>query len=256
MQKISALKTHISDEDWPEQLAVRVARSYYELGLTQQEIASELNIGRARVIRLLAEARERGIVSISIHSPLLENVELGDALAKRYGLRMVEVCLSARGDELDVARQIASASGPFITPLLKNNQTIGLGWGITLKAFVSRLQPLNLRGTSVASLLGSLTRRSSITRYEASTDLAAKLNAECLYLPAPTICDTVHGREILTAQPMFKEVFQRALNSDIAIVSIGGLDSGTIRAVGMVNDTEFEAVYSYRCSGQFYGLFH
>ena len=57
--------------DWPEQLAVRVARCYYELGMTQQEIAAFAGIGRARVIRLLAEARDKGLVTIHINSCLL-----------------------------------------------------------------------------------------------------------------------------------------------------------------------------------------
>ena len=38
----------------------RVARMYYEHGLTHQEIANALGLSRIRVTRLLAEARDKG----------------------------------------------------------------------------------------------------------------------------------------------------------------------------------------------------
>jgi DNA-binding transcriptional regulator LsrR (DeoR family) len=78
-------------DDWPEQLAVRIAHCYYNLGMTQQQIATELGIGRARVIRLLNEARKRGLVSVQINSPLLENIELAEQITERWSLLSAEV---------------------------------------------------------------------------------------------------------------------------------------------------------------------
>ena len=241
--------------DWPEQLAVRVAHCYYYLGMTQQEIASSIGVGRARVIRLLAEARERGIVSIRINSPLLENVELSEALAARYQLEFAEVCLSSADDEHQLAQQIAAAAGPSVLQHLSDGMTIGLGWGITLKEFAEQLTPQAMQGVSVVALLGSLTRRSAMMRFEATTDLSAKLNAECLYLPAPIVCDSEHSREILMAQPMFKNIHKRAMKADLAIVSIGGLDSATIREVGLVTDREFNSVHRKGAIGNFLGYY-
>ena len=241
--------------DWPEQLAVRIAHYYYNLGMTQQQIAAEIGIGRARVIRLLNEARKRGLVSVQINSPLLENVELAEQLSQRWDLKSAEVCLSHASDEHQLATQLGAAAGNAILPLLKNDMTIGLGWGITLKEMVSQLQPYPLQNVSVVSLLGSLTRRSTIARFEATTELASKLNAECLYLPAPIVCDSEKTRELLMTQPMFQDIHQRALNADIAIVSIGGLDSSTIRAVEMVGGKDYQGVVKEGAIGNFLGYF-
>lgn len=244
-----------TETDWPEQLAVRVARCYYELGMTQQDIASEIGIGRARVIRLLAEARARGIVNITISSPLLENVELGEALAARYELDFADVCLSHADDEHALAKQVATAAGEIVLPRIRDGMTIGLGWGITLKEFAIQLRHQPMQDVSVVALLGSLTRRSSMTRFEATTDLAAKLDAECLYLPAPIVCDSESSREILMAQPLFRDIYRRAMRSDLAIVSIGGLDSATIREVGLVSDREFNSVRRKGAIGNFLGYY-
>lgn len=240
---------------WPEQLAVKVARCYYELGMTQQDIASLIGIGRARVIRLLSEARERGVVSITINSPLLENVELEDALVSRYSLGSAHVALTHANDEVILARQIVVSACDVLKRYIFDGMTIGLGWGITLKEFVDQFERMNCEDVSVVSLVGSLTRRSSVLRYEATTALAAKLNAECLYLPAPIVCDSAEAQKLFTDQPIFREISARAVQADIAIVSIGGLDSSTVRRVGLVSDDDFNSVREKGAIGNFLGFF-
>lgn len=50
-------------------LLTRVAELYYEQGLTQEGISAELGYSRSAISRLLTEAREVGIVEITIHYP-------------------------------------------------------------------------------------------------------------------------------------------------------------------------------------------
>lgn len=253
MQNVKSSKRR--PDDWPEQLAVKVARCYYELGMTQQEIAVFVGIGRARVIRLLSEARERGVVSIRINSPLLENVRLAEALVEQYSLNSAEVCLCHAEDEHELARQLGGAAGDIVRRYIHDDMTIGLGWGVTLKELVDQIDGMPCKDVSVVSLLGSLTRRSSVTRFEATTELAARLDAECLYLPAPIVCDSADTRRLLVEQPLFKDIHQRALTADLAIVSIGGLDSATIREVGLVSDKEFASVLKKGAIGNFLGYY-
>lgn len=223
--------------------------------MTQQQIATEIGIGRQRVIKLLNEARKRGLVTVQINSPLTENVELAEQMTERWSLLSAEVCLSNATDEYQLANQLGAAAGNAILPLLCNDMTIGLGWGITLKEMVAQLKKYPLDDVFVVSLLGSLTRRSTIDRFEAATALAAKLDAECLYLPAPIVCDSEQTRELLMTQSLFQDIHQRALNADIAIVSIGGVDGSTIREAEMVTDEEYQSVLAQGAIGNFLGYF-
>ena len=50
-------------------LVVRAARLYHEQGRSQTEVAKELGLSRSNVSRILSQARERGIVEITIHDP-------------------------------------------------------------------------------------------------------------------------------------------------------------------------------------------
>ncbi len=242
-------------DDWPEQMAVRIARYYYELGLTQQQIAAELGIGRARVIKLLAEARERGVVTISINSPLLENVKLAEALCQRFDLQGADVCLVQADDELQLARQVGATAGDYVLRLIDNDMTISVGWGMSLRELVMQLERRETKNVSVVSLLGSFTRMSAAARFEATTELAERLNAECHYLAAPIVCDSKSTRELLISQKMIRDIHRMGLASDLAIVSIGGLDSATIRKVDMINDADFQSVQKKGAIGNFLGYY-
>ena len=50
-------------------LIVKVAKLYFEVGMSQAEIAQELDISRSYVSRLLTDAKEQGIVSIAVRDP-------------------------------------------------------------------------------------------------------------------------------------------------------------------------------------------
>lgn len=51
-------------------LLAKIATMYYLDNLSQQEISNIVKISRPTVSRALMEAREKGIVEITIHSPI------------------------------------------------------------------------------------------------------------------------------------------------------------------------------------------
>lgn len=252
---ILKLGDDLQRESWPEQLAVRICWHYYMLGRTQQEIAETLGINRVRVNRLLAEARRRGIVRVTIHSKLAENVSLEQRLAETFGLNLVEVVIGDAADESQLAEVLGRAAAGSVSPLYEDGMTIGIAWGITLKALAQATEEKPLQDAAVVSMLGSLTRRSSVDAYEATTDLAARLHAECYYLPGPIVCDSEESRNTILQQPMMREVFLKTQSADLGLASVGGLDSSTIRLMGFVDESEFEEVSKAGAIGNFLGYY-
>ncbi|HIC82434.1 sugar-binding transcriptional regulator [Pelagibius sp.] len=242
-------------ETWPEQLAVRICWHYYMLGRTQQEIAETLGINRVRVNRLLAEARRRGIVRVTIHSKLAENVALEQQLAETYGLDLVEVVIGGVADEAQLAEVLGRAAAGPLSALYDDGMTIGIAWGVTLKAMAQATEDKPLRDAAVVSMLGSLTRRSSVDAFEATTDLAARLHAECYYLPGPIVCDSEESRDTILQQPMMREVYLKTQSADLALASVGGVDSSTIRRMGFVDDAEFREASKAGAIGNFLGYY-
>ena len=68
---------------------VKIARMYYEKDMTQSQIAKELNISRPLVSILLTEAKERGIVTISINDINSSEDKIRDLLKKRFSVNEI-----------------------------------------------------------------------------------------------------------------------------------------------------------------------
>lgn len=239
-----------------DETRARAAHLYFMLGLTQQAVGERMGLNRMKVNRLLAEARERGIVRIRIEAANAGRLALEDRLATRFGLDFVTVTPAEIGPETDLSAVIGRYGAQAVRPLLRDGATIALGWGVTLKSLAAAVTPAALEGVTVAALLGSLSTRSSIDRFEAAAVLAQRLGAECFHLPAPIICDSARSREVLQGQSIIRDVLARAAAADIALMSVGGRRSSTLRAMGFVTDAEMTELAAAGAVGNFLGYFH
>ncbi|KFC50002.1 DeoR faimly transcriptional regulator, partial [Halomonas sp. SUBG004] len=66
--------------------AARAAWMSYVGGMTQDEIASQLGVSRPGVQRLLALARQEGLVKVHIDHPISTCMALGSTLRERFQL--------------------------------------------------------------------------------------------------------------------------------------------------------------------------
>ena len=72
-------------------LLQKVSKLYYEGDYTQQEISKRLKISRPKVSRLLKQARELGIVKISISGIPGIHSDMENALEKKFNITEVFV---------------------------------------------------------------------------------------------------------------------------------------------------------------------
>ena len=95
----------------PEKRArlAHVARRYYLEDWKQIDIARELGVSRPLVSRMLSEARELGIVEITVHEPGAGNARLLDRLRQFSSIRG-GVLVEDGGDE-DATNQLLSKGG-------------------------------------------------------------------------------------------------------------------------------------------------
>jgi DNA-binding transcriptional regulator LsrR (DeoR family) len=234
----------------------RAAHLYFVLGLTQQQVAERMGLNRMKVNRLLAEARERGVVRIQIVSANAARMALEDRLLERFGLSFVAVTPSEAAPDTTLSEIVGRYAAQALQPLVAQARTVALGWGVTLKALAQAIEPSAGEGVTVAPLLGSLSTRSSIDRFDAATLLAQRLGAECFHLPAPIICDSARSRDIMMGQSILREVLARAAAADLALMSCGGRRSSTLRTMGFVTDAEIAELGAAGAVGNFLGYFY
>ena len=239
-----------SDND---DLLARVAHLYYVLDETQATIAQRLGMTRIKVHRLLAEARERGIVDIRIDARGGRTLELGKRLADRFGLDFCRLTPSDENAARSISEIVGTYAGAAMAPLFLPGMTIAIAWGITLQAMARAIPKRSIPGVTIVPMLGSLSKRSTVERVEAGTLLSQSLDAECFYLPGPVLADSRESREAIMSQPLAREVVGRARSADLALASVGGTGMETLRAVGQVETALYDEVRAMGAIGNFLG---
>lgn len=225
-----------------EQMATRAAWLYFVAGLTQAQIGKKLGINRTRVNRLLAQARDQGLVQINITGRLAECVALEERLKKQYGLDDATV-VPTPPDQALIPQVIATAAGTALAERLKDGMSVGVGWGRTLRLSIQSVPRRSLKRLSVVSLLGGLTRGSAMNPHETASHLADLVGAQCYYVAAPALTDTESTRNLLIAQPMLREIFEKGEKVDLAFLSVGELShSCTMTRVGLVSSGEVDSL--------------
>lgn len=239
MQAGTAIQLRVDPE---EQLATRAAWLYFVAGLTQAQIGKKLGLNRTRVNRLLAQARDLGLVQINITGRLAECVALEEQLKKQYSLDEA-VVVPTPPDQALIPQVIASAAGAALAQRLKDGMSVGVGWGRTLRMSLQAVPRRPLQRLSVVSLMGGLTRGAAMNPYETASHLADLVDAQCYYVAAPALTDTQLTHDLLMAQPMLREVFEKAEMVDLAFLSVGELTHGnTMSRIGLVSRDDVDGL--------------
>jgi DNA-binding transcriptional regulator LsrR (DeoR family) len=237
--------------DLEEQLATRAAWLYFIAENTQAQIGKKLGLTRLRVNRLLAEAKRRGLVQITIAGRLADAIKLEDALKSAYGLRdAVVVPAAAEGEKLRAV--IAAAAGHYLGQQLRDGMTVGVGWGQTLRHSLSFVPHRTYKKLSVVSLIGGLTQASAVNPHETASHLADIVGGQCFYIAAPVYADSAATRNLLLRQPLLQDVFERGRNIDLAFLSVGEVTrSGTMSKLGLISEAEVESLSRAGATGDY-----
>ena len=135
-----------------------VSRLYYLDGLGQSEVAKFAKVSQAKVSRLLALAKERGIVRITVADYDPRQRDLEEQLQARLGLEMVAVIKSSGGLEgSDLRRAVGHFGAVVIDALLQPRDIVAVTWADDeppghandYEAMIARNQPLD-RAAEVA----------------------------------------------------------------------------------------------------------
>lgn len=226
---------------FPEQeLRARAAWHYYVEGLTQEQISELLGVGRIKVHRILAAAREEGVVQFRIRESVVDCILLEKKLKEKYALSEAIVVPSA-SDVRKAPQLIGHAAAAYLGDNISAGDVVALGWGRTLKFAIAELSRRTTPHTTVVSLLGGLAHAQPLNPTESAWDLAEKIGADCYLLPVPVYADLPEQREAFMSQRSVQDVVLRALRANLAVLSVGSMESQSpIANYGFIKPSEFE----------------
>lgn len=237
-----------------EMLMARAAWLYYIAGLNQEAAAKRLGITRARINRLLADARETGLVSIQINDANVGLLPVEEALRARYGLDLC-ICTPALGagetaagparlQEVEALmlgyafRAVGMAAALHLKRHVQENRdaVVGTGWGRTLEQMTLNLAGIAAPEARFISLMGSLTANSAYNPFEVVHAFARATGGEGHVLPVPFIADSPDDRQVLMSQRSVQQGLTLARQASVAYISIGELTEGSLlRRQGMIS---------------------
>ena len=224
-------------------LITRVAELYYERELSQKDIADMLELSRPMVSRLLAEAKESGVVTISINRPLEKREDLAKQVLNRFELK--EVIVVPGGDPDTSRKNVGVATAELLTTILRNDDIIGVSWGRDLYHTISSLAKLELENIQVAQLAGGLGEGDAASDGpEIARLLGEKLSAQVRYLYAPTVVQTADTKKQLIEQAQLAQTITLASQIDVALTGIGAIDdlSSSLGKAGYISEKDRKAL--------------
>jgi DNA-binding transcriptional regulator LsrR (DeoR family) len=203
-------------------LLVKLAKLYYEDGLTQMEIGRRLGLSRIKVSRMLRMAREEKVVQIMISPGGKTDTDLEHALENKYGLAETIAVVPSKYSSTTIRAQLGLAAAQCFLRGLKGSETVAITWGRTLSAMVGALTTEHYPDLRVVQGLGGLSEPTSdVDGVDLTRRMAQTLGARAVILSAPGIVNHKLTKDALMKERHIADVLTRTARADIALVGVG-----------------------------------
>ncbi len=214
-------------DDYHHELLANVANMFYEQELTQSEIGSSLGLSRVKIYRLLKEAREKGVVQITVNWPTKRDSKLEQHLKETFGLKEALVLVSPK-QETALLSELGQLAARYLENILKPNSTLAICLGQTTFEVVNAIRPNYQAHLKVVQAIGSMP--GALHRHDSSAlvrQFAEKVGGEALYLSSPPIADSPASAQVIRNQRDIKHTLETAKSAEVALIGIGNLDAQT-----------------------------
>ena len=227
---------------------------YYQDRLTQGQIADAMGISRATVNAYLSEARDRGIVNISLDPARLGSLTIADELKRHFGL---ESCLVVPSEETHpLIDRLGRAGALALHSLLKSGDTLGVVWGRTVMAVAENLRISPLQDMTVVQATGSMQATFPYTPDLVAAAFAKALAARLVNVSAPAIVGSPELARALMGEPLIAGELAALSQVNRVIFGISSLrPNSTIHASGFFEQVSLQHYLARGAAGVVAGRF-
>ncbi|MGE5984756.1 sugar-binding transcriptional regulator [Klebsiella michiganensis] len=235
---------------------VRAAWMYYIAGQNQSEIASQLGTSRPVVQRLIAAAKEEGIVSIGLHHPVANCLDYALLLQEKY--RLIECNIVPAFSEESTLDSVSFGCYQLMARYLQDDKEkiIGLGSGLTLKKALQRID-FDSQNTRCVALISAMDADGQCNYYDdVPLLLTSKIKAKYYQWPAPRYAQTQEEYDMWCTSRLFRSVSAVARQADVIFVGIGPLGTQSpIFKDGFINQAQMDELTARGGIGEIMGRF-
>ena len=235
--------------------AYEAASMYYVQGETMEVIAHHLRVSRSTVSRLLARARQEGVVRVTLVQPGGAG-SLEGRMTQAFGVRTHIVPVREGTTEIHRLQQVASVAAAHMVDLIEalaeqagnggpqvqdpagsggegpvqgrgsGGVVVGVAWGTTMSEVSAALPSRSVPGLTVVQLNGASDPvREGPSAGEVLSQLRASLGARTISFPVPAFFDHVATREAMWSERSVKRVLAVTRRASLAVFGVGALDA-------------------------------
>lgn len=212
-------------------LATKAAWYYYMEDNTQAQIAEVMGVSRAKVIRLLEEARAQGIVQFSFRKNDSQRVSAEQLLIDRFGLKDSFVVPTPL-DSSAINQSIAQGAAHYVSDHLREDGYLNIGYGDTVSRMLGFLAKNREESLNVVSLTGG------VSYYLPSVGTTA-YSMHLFLTPSPLVVSSRQVRDALLDEKSLQDVSTMTEYADMSVVGIGAaVEGATVLRNGILNEGE------------------
>lgn len=243
------------DENFKADQMVRAAWMYYISGKNQSEIASELGLSRPAVQRLIASAKEDGIVSVGVHHPIATCLDYSEILKEKFQLVECNIVPSTTVEE--TVSNVSFGCFQLMSRYMKGgDKVIGIGSGHTLKKAINRID-FTSQGSKCVALISAMNIDGQCNYYDdVPAILAQKIMANYYQFPAPRYAETAKDHKSWVGNRVYKNISKIADEADCIFVGIGSLSKvSPIVQDGFITESTADNLKNQGAVGEVLGRF-
>ena len=212
-------------------LATKAAWYYYMEDNTQAQIAEVMGVSRAKVIRLLEEARAQGIVQFSFRKNDSQRVSAEQLLIDRFGLKDAFVVPTPL-DSSAINQSIAQSAAHYVSDHLREDGYLNIGYGDTVSRMLGVLAKNREESLNVVSLTGGVS-------YYLPTVGTTAYSMHLFLTPSPLVVSSRQVRDALLDEKSLQDVSTMTEYADMSVVGIGAaVEGATVLRNGILNEGE------------------
>ncbi|MFC1235548.1 sugar-binding transcriptional regulator [Vibrio sp. F74] len=213
--------------DQSTDLLTEISVAYYQDGATQEEISKKFTISRAKVGRMLKQARDEGIVEITVKYHPVFSAKIEQRLIERFGVKRALVALDQPSVEQQ-RLQVAGLVSNYLSTTLKDGMVVTVGQGRNVSAVAHHVGVITPRDCKFVCGIGGIHPRGGM--YNADhicRQLAKKYGGSSETLYAPAYAENKEQKLAFMENTTVKQTLDLARKADVSLVGIGDMSENS-----------------------------
>lgn len=237
-----------------EDAVYEAALMYYLQDETMEAIARRMAVSRSTVSRLLARARETGVVRISLQQPGESSRAVSRDFERHFRVHAHVVPVREGATDVQRLEQVAVVAGRLVSGWMHPGTVLGIAWGTTLSAVTAHLTPHPCPGSAVVQLNGAANPVTSGIPYAGSIISAAAeaFDSSVHHFPVPAFFDYATTREVMWRERSVRRVLAMQHRADVAVFGVGALSGSVashVYAAGYLDEQDLDTLRAEQVVG-------